>query len=354
MLKNFWYACEFSSAITNKPKQIKLLRQNFVLYRNAQGQVIALNDRCPHRGAAISQGSIDRDCIRCPYHGWKFRTDGTCIEIPANSEGELIPPKARLDAYPAQEKYGFVWLFWGDLSEEERPPLLSFPEVKDSTLRSVQSEFRWNAHYSRVVDNSIDLVHSPFVHPNSFGSGMAQDPQFPECDFHQGRWSGSISLHLKQPLPKGFLWNYIDRMGWAQVAITQAFYMPNLVSIDIANGKLIVMLAQVPLDNCTTVTKMIQFRSFLTQPLFDGIFHNQNLQINQEDRRIVEAQQPEVVPSDLIGELHMHSDVLSIAYRKMRKKCLDMGWVIDRPDLPIRIQETSNHHPSLVSDRHHC
>ncbi|NJL42933.1 MAG: hypothetical protein HC935_05335, partial [Pseudanabaena sp. SU_2_4] len=143
--------------------------------------------------------------------------------------------------------------------------------------------------------------------------GWLKIPSFQECDFHQGRWSGSISLHLKQPLPKGFLWNYIDRMGWAQVAITQAFYMPNLVSIDIANGKLIVMLAQVPLDNCITVTKMIQFRSFLAQPLFDGIFHNQNLQINQEDRRIVEAQQPEVVPSDLISELHMHSDVLSIA-----------------------------------------
>jgi phenylpropionate dioxygenase-like ring-hydroxylating dioxygenase large terminal subunit len=353
MLKNFWYACEFSSAITNKPKQIKLLRQNFVLYRNAQGQVIALNDRCPHRGAAISQGSIDRDCIRCPYHGWKFQADGACIEIPANLDGELIPQNARLETYPVQEKYGFVWLFWGDLPDEVRPPLPSFPEVKDPALRAIQGEYRWDAHYSLAVDHAIDFVHSPFVHTNTFGSGMVQDPQFSECDFQQGIWSASIATKLKQSLPKGFLWNYIYRKGWIEVAIKQTLHMPNFVSIDVGNGKVIVFLAQVPLDDRTTIAKTIQFRSFLTQPLFDGIFRNQNLKINLEDKPIVEAQRPEVVPYDLTEELHMRSDVLSVAYRKMRKKCLDMGWVIDRPDRQIGIQETSNHHPSLVSSRHH-
>lgn len=85
MLKNFWYACEFSTAVTNQPKQIRMLNQRFVLYRNSQGQVVALKDQCSHRGAALSLGWVEDGCIRCPYHGWKFQADGRCIDIPANA-----------------------------------------------------------------------------------------------------------------------------------------------------------------------------------------------------------------------------------------------------------------------------
>ncbi|MHC5727700.1 MAG: Rieske 2Fe-2S domain-containing protein, partial [Nostoc sp.] len=83
MLKNFWYACEFSAAVTTKPKQVRILNQKFVFYRNGKGQLIALQDRCPHRGAALSLGWVKDDCIHCPYHAWKFQADGKCINIPA-------------------------------------------------------------------------------------------------------------------------------------------------------------------------------------------------------------------------------------------------------------------------------
>ena len=123
ILKNFWYVAELSSAITNKPKGITMLGQDFVLYRDTKGQVVALHDLCVHCGAALSKGWVEDDCICCPYHGWKYQSDGTCIEIPANPPDTLIPQQAHIDAYPAQEKYGWVWLFLGDLPEGERPPL---------------------------------------------------------------------------------------------------------------------------------------------------------------------------------------------------------------------------------------
>ena len=104
MLHNFWYACEFSHAVTNQPKQIELWQQKIVLYRNSAGEVIALNDICPHRGAALSLGKVEQDCIHCPYHGWKFQADGTCIEIPANPPDALIPDKAKVKTYPVKEK----------------------------------------------------------------------------------------------------------------------------------------------------------------------------------------------------------------------------------------------------------
>ncbi|MEA5504041.1 aromatic ring-hydroxylating dioxygenase subunit alpha [Halotia wernerae UHCC 0503] len=324
MLKNFWYACEFSSAITSKPKQLSLLNQKFVLYRNSKGEAIALNDVCVHRGAALSNGWVEDNCIRCPYHGWKYQADGACIEIPANQPDVPIPKKTRVNAYPVQEKYGFVWLFWGDLHEKECPPLPSFPEVKDSTLRPLQFEFKWNAHYTRLVENSIDPAHSAFVHANSFGSGMAQKPQLPKYEVRLEDWGGTSFLNLKQHAPKGIFWRYTHRKKCSEIKTTRTVYMPNVIYSDFE--RFITFVAHVPVDDCTTITKFIQFRSFLTQPWADGIFQKYSLKINQEDQLIVESQHPKIVPYDLTAEIHTPSDALSLAYRQLRKKCLDMGW----------------------------
>ncbi|MFN6528122.1 aromatic ring-hydroxylating dioxygenase subunit alpha [Nostoc sp. ChiSLP03a] len=323
MLKNFWYACEFSSAITSKPLRVPLLNQQFVLYRNSQGKVMAFLDQCPHRGAALSLGKVENDCIRCPYHGWKFH-DGACIEIPANQPGVPIPKKAHLDAYPVQEKYGFVWLFWGDIPENECPPLPSFPEVKNLALRSLQSEFKCNAHYTRLIENSIDPAHSAFVHVNSFGSGIAQEPRLANYEINMEGWGGSASLYHNRQSSKGFFWKYLRQKQPPKIKTTRGFYMPNMVYANTEN--VILFIAHVPIDDKTTISKFIQFRSFLTQPWADKIFRKYNLKINQEDKLIVESQSPKVMPYDLAAEIHAPADALPLAYRKLHKKCLDIGW----------------------------
>jgi len=76
MLKNFGTLVN-SAAVTNQPKQIVMLNQRFVLI-NSQAQVVVLKDQCPHRGAALF-GWLEGDCIRCPYHGWKFKRMGDAL-----------------------------------------------------------------------------------------------------------------------------------------------------------------------------------------------------------------------------------------------------------------------------------
>ena len=323
MLENVWYACEFSHTVTNQPTQIKLWDQKIVLYRDTSGNVVALNDVCPHRGAALSLGKVHGDCIQCPYHGWQFQTDGKCTQIPANPPHGTIPRRASVSGYPVQEKYGFVWIFWGDLPPEDCPPLPTIPNFPDSSWQPSYLELTINAHYSRLVENLTDPVHTPFIHTDSFGGGISQDTQM----FTQGQlsvedWSGNYFLTIKQAAPqKGLYWRYIQSKQQQETKITLAFYLPNLAlqTLDFKFG-FCQYFCLVPVNEGTTLVKLIHFRNFLTHPLLDSLFRKINLKILKEDLPVVESQFPRKVPDDLGEELHVAGDALSVAYRKLRQK----------------------------------
>jgi phenylpropionate dioxygenase-like ring-hydroxylating dioxygenase large terminal subunit len=328
MLKNFWYACEFSQAVTQQPKQIALWQQTIVLYRNSTGQVVALQDRCPHRGAALSLGKVEGDCLRCPYHGWKFQTDGTCNEIPANPPGVAIHPQAGVKSYLVREKYGFIWLFWGNLPPDECPPIPCLPEFLNSSYRAVTVELEFQAHYSRLLENLFDPVHATFVHINTFGSGDSHKQQF----LRQGKliwrdWGASALSILQQAPPKGMFWRYIGKKKQSQIELDSSFYLPNLIyqKFSFKSG-LLFYICLVPIDDTTTKVKLICFRNFLTHTWFDRWFRKLNLQILQEDKPIVESQRPHAVPDDINAELHVAGDALAIAYRQLRQKCLNIEY----------------------------
>ncbi len=335
MLRNFWYACELSSAITTKPKAIKMLGLDFVLYRNSQEQVVALKDRCSHRGAALSLGKIEGDCLRCPYHGWKYTSDGVCLEIPANQPGVPIPKRACVQAYPVQEKYGWVWLFFGDLCQEKRPPLPPLPEFGEPTFRGVYVEFKWNAHYTRVLENQIDISHPPFTHANFMGGGMVDKREVEEYDVHLEEWGASATVTGKPPKRTRSPWKLVhQKQGSRPLRAKFSFYMPNASKIELefplGHFKIVLFSTHLPIDANTTVSKFIHLRNFITMPWADYQARKRLLRLFREDKPVVESQRPKVIPSDLAEELYVPSDALSIAYRQLRQKCLAQGWGINQ------------------------
>src|SRR3546814_4957719 len=92
----------------------------FVRVRDGTGRVACLSDVCIHRGASLSKGRCEGDRVACPFHGWEFDGEGRCQKIPALGDTK-VPKRGRIDSYPTKEIYGWIWVFLGDLPEDERP-----------------------------------------------------------------------------------------------------------------------------------------------------------------------------------------------------------------------------------------
>jgi len=134
MYINFWYPAIPSKDLTqDKPERVKMLGQNFALFRDKDGNAHCVSDVCVHRGGALSDGWMNKDCIVCPYHGWEYEADGSCVKIPANAENIPVPKKARVDSYPTVEKYGYIFERLDDM-------LMDVPKILRSKLTNAEKE----------------------------------------------------------------------------------------------------------------------------------------------------------------------------------------------------------------------
>lgn len=335
MFKNFWYAVEFSDDLAvGKPKKIKILGQQIVLYRkNSDRSIVAMSDLCVHRGAALSGGTIKDDCIVCPYHGWEYQPDGVVSRIPAHPN-QGIPRKARVDAYPTVEKYKFIWIYMGDLPEEERPPIPDWSAIDDDvTYRAVTGSFLWKSNYERIVENGVDVAHTPFVHGGVFGN--PEKPEVPEFEIEESDWHCKASVTLNPPRSKG-LWGLInpnkqDLADRPPVEVSTTWYLPNMVLIEVETpmGPMKIYDTNIPIDEETTLVKFVALRGFFKGKWADRDARRRIFKVLHEDQGIVDAVRPELLPYDLSAELHVKSDYNAVKYRRRRRELIEMGWGVE-------------------------
>jgi phenylpropionate dioxygenase-like ring-hydroxylating dioxygenase large terminal subunit len=175
LLRPFWYPVLPLDQLGEAPVAVELLGEALVLWRGADGEPHAAPDRCPHRSARLSGGSLGANGhLQCPYHGWEFGADGRCRAIPQQPE-RPIPEACRLHTYQAQARYGRVWVC---LEPQARLPLPSFPEEHDPAQRRIDGFWeRWTCSPFRVIENGLDNFHHYFVHRGLLEATTAQpDP----------------------------------------------------------------------------------------------------------------------------------------------------------------------------------
>jgi len=206
-IQNTWYVAAWSHEISSDTLFARtLLGQSVVMWRGADDRITALPDRCPHRGAPLSQGRIERGQLRCMYHGMMFDASGACTHIPGQAR---MPPGADLRCLPVVERNRWVWIWMGD-------PALADPALIPDTwwLDSADWRYRpdymhYGVNYLLICDNLLDFSHLAFVHEKTLGGGAAYAEVKSDIDrrpdgLHIERW------HMDAP-PAPFVTNLV---GW--------------------------------------------------------------------------------------------------------------------------------------------
>lgn len=355
MLINLWYVVCFEEDVPqDRPLGVRMLGQEFALWRTAGDGIACVSNVCVHRGGALARGGVKAGRIACPYHGWEFGADGRCQKIPSLGLEAGIPARARVDAYPVQRKYGMVWVFLGDLPESERPPL---PDCFDAFAaadgwRTVHGRFDYKANWQRVTENGLDTAHVHFVHPAFGNPDAAVVEDAPIREMAWGAASGHTFTSSERTQKSGALGEALRESGAAPQGRRKPqseiqFHMSGLTVM--IHQKITPQISQVifscktPISPTETTTFWIQARNYKLEPEHDEERRRGIIAVYEQDAAIVEYLTPEFVPSGMADELSVVSDRLPVRFRAMVKELAGRGWEVDahalaRPhDGPARV-----------------
>jgi len=162
LLRRYWHPiCTINELDAEPVQPIRVLSENLALYRNEDGTLGLLAERCPHRGASLVYGIPEQTGLRCPYHGWLFSPEGRCLEQPAEPASSTFHNRIRIPAYPVQEMGGLIWAYLGP----EPAPLLPRWDicVSDAYDRDIGIS-RIPCNWLQPMENSMDPMHFEWLH----------------------------------------------------------------------------------------------------------------------------------------------------------------------------------------------
>ncbi len=189
LLRRYWHPIGLAADATDTPRQVRVLGEDLILFRDKQGRAGLVYPHCAHRGTSLLYGKVEENGIRCCYHGWLFSADGRCLEQPCEPEGGKFRDKVRQPWYPVQERYGLVWAYMGP--PEKKPTLPRYEalenldpgEFLEANDRSIGGggpqiiDCNWLQHYENLVDPfHVVVLHSTFS-GTQFVEQMALMPQ---------------------------------------------------------------------------------------------------------------------------------------------------------------------------------
>jgi len=312
-----WYAVLDSKQVGREPVGVTRMGEKLVFWRDDAGKVSCLRNLCAHRGVALSKGKVIEGALRCPFHGFAYDASGAAVVIPANGRQTPVPSRFKVHAYPTYEAHGFIWIWWGAEPPADLQPPSFFDDITpDFSYGSAHDP--WKAHYSRVIENQLDVVHLPFVHYNTIGRG------------NRTLVNGPVVEWLDENRFRVYVFNEVDHGQTPRKAeeITPPyppfhleFLFPNLWQNHI-NADVRVVAAFVPVDNEHTLLYLRFYQRFMRIPglreLVNVLAMPFNVLVAHQDRRVVITQRPK--PSALRSEENLiQGDRPIVEYRRRRE-----------------------------------
>jgi phenylpropionate dioxygenase-like ring-hydroxylating dioxygenase large terminal subunit len=319
MIKNQWYIILESREIKKKSLRITRFGETLALWRDEQGKAACIADHCCHRGASLACGKIIDGMLECPFHGFLYDKYGKVTEIPANGKNAKVPQSMKVKSYPTYEDFGFIWVWYGEEGEQTEKPFF-FEELRDFSYASFKDH--WDVHYSRAIENQLDVVHLPFVHKTTIGRGdktlvngpvVLQDEEMLTFYVDNIKDDGHTS-----PLKPDEIPDY-TRLPHLK------FHYPNVWQNYIAD-KIRALAAFVPVDDEHSIIYIRYYQKMIRIPLlcnlmnyFGKVF---SIIILRQDKRVVITQIPKKSSIKMDERLIM-GDKPIVVYRKHRQELIE-------------------------------
>lgn len=155
-----WPACDFTPE--HPKKRITIMHEDLVVYKGEDGTWGCVAEHCTHRGCSLYYGFLEGGAIRCPYHGWKFEADGTCVEQPFEPAGSTFKDRVRQKAYPVKELGGLLFVYMGPLPA---PILPRWDTVaRNDGRRWIEMRPDLNCNWLQAQENTADTTHTFYLH----------------------------------------------------------------------------------------------------------------------------------------------------------------------------------------------
>ena len=140
---------------------IRIMGEDFTLYRGERGGVYLVDSDCAHRGTQLSIGWVEGESLRCRYHGWMYDGAGQCVEQPL--ENNPFCERVRIRAFPVEAYAGLIFAYLG---EGDAPPLRHLPDLdRPGYLEAGPPEY-WPCNFMTRIDN--DSRHVVYTHRESW------------------------------------------------------------------------------------------------------------------------------------------------------------------------------------------
>ncbi len=317
MINNQWYAV-LSSNEVKKGNVVGVRRfgENLIFFRDEKGEIGCITSLCAHRGASLAKGCVTDGHVRCPFHGIEYDVTGKCVYVPSEGRASTADySRFHMKHYVTKEIGGIVFAWYGDDEPVGEPDV--FDVVKDPSFTYDHINDTWNVHYSRVIENQLDVSHLAFVHRTTIGRGdkrLCNGPKVVWLDDNTLQTSANNEVDSGQtPKPA-------DQCEIKSTNLT--FKFPNMW-LNHVTDKIMILAYFVPVDDEHSIIALRFYNNITGIKAIDKAIawlgSRANKVVERQDKRIVETQLPKRSKLRMSESLVM-ADMPIIEYRSKRDK----------------------------------
>jgi phenylpropionate dioxygenase-like ring-hydroxylating dioxygenase large terminal subunit len=226
-LDSFWYVVAMREELREGvvlPR--KVLGESLAVFRGDDGRAVALRDRCMHRNAPLSKGTVSKGCLTCPYHGWTYDKEGTVVAVPAEGDKFRALASRAARRFDVVEQDDFVYVrLASDGPADVRP--FAMPHYGEPGWETVRLVNTFDNDVTNCAENFIDIPHTAFVHLGTFRSSRKQ-----KIDATIRRVAGAVHIEYRNETDNlGLFARFLNPRG-ARIEHRDNFFMPNVTSVE--------------------------------------------------------------------------------------------------------------------------